>query len=45
VKNDVRRDGIGAPLVAVRHVTAEKAAGVVHAALAIYYGVTGIAEF
>jgi pimeloyl-ACP methyl ester carboxylesterase len=44
VKEDVRRDGIGAPLVAVRHVTAEKAAEFFMPP-AIYYGVTGIAEF
>jgi pimeloyl-ACP methyl ester carboxylesterase len=44
VKEDVRRDGIGAPLVAVRHVTAEKAAEFFMPP-AIYYGVTGVAEF
>jgi pimeloyl-ACP methyl ester carboxylesterase len=44
VKDDVKRDGIGAPLVAVRHLTAEKAAEL-FAPPAIYYGVTGVAEF
>src|SRR5437016_890233 len=44
VKNDVKKDGIGAPLVAVRHLTAEKAAEL-FAPPAIYYGVTGFAEF
>jgi pimeloyl-ACP methyl ester carboxylesterase len=44
VKEDVRRDGIGAPLVAVRHVTPEKAAEFFMPP-AIYYGVTGVAEF
>jgi len=44
VKEDVGRDGIGAPLVAVRHVTAEKAAEFFMPP-AIYYGVTGVAEF
>jgi pimeloyl-ACP methyl ester carboxylesterase len=44
VKEDVRQDGIGAPLVAVRHVTAEKAAEFFMPP-AIYYGVTGVAEF
>ena len=38
------RDGIGAPLVAVRHLTPEKAAEL-YAPPAIYYGVTGVAEF
>ena len=44
VKDDVKRDGIGAPLVAVRHLTKEKAAEL-FAPPAIYYGVTGVAEF
>ena len=44
VKDDVKRDGIGAPLVAVRHLTPEKAAEL-YAPPAIYYGVTGFAEF
>jgi pimeloyl-ACP methyl ester carboxylesterase len=44
VKNDVKKDGIGAPLVAVRHLTPEQAA-TLFTAPAIYYGVTGIAEF
>jgi pimeloyl-ACP methyl ester carboxylesterase len=44
VKDDVKRDGIGAPLVAVRHLTPEKAAEL-YAPPAIYYGVTGVAEF
>ena len=44
VKDDVKRDGIGAPLVAVRHLTPEKAAEL-FAPPAIYYGVTGFAEF
>ncbi|PYK66724.1 MAG: hypothetical protein DME45_11875 [Verrucomicrobia bacterium] len=44
VKDDVKRDGIGAPLVAVRHLTPEKATEL-FAPPAIYYGVTGIAEF
>ncbi len=44
VKNDVKKDGIGAPLVAVRHLTPEKAAEL-FAPPAIYYGVTGFAEF
>jgi pimeloyl-ACP methyl ester carboxylesterase len=44
VKEDVKKDGIGAPLVAVRHLTAEKASEL-FAPPAIYYGVTGIAEF
>ena len=38
------KDGIGAPLVAVRHLTAEQAAAL-FAPPAIYYGVTGIVEF
>ena len=44
VKDDVTKDGIGAPLVAVRHLTAEHAAAL-FTAPAIYYGVTGIVEF
>ena len=44
VKDDVKRDGIGAPLVAVRRLTPEKAAEL-FAPPAIYYGVTGLAEF
>jgi triacylglycerol esterase/lipase EstA (alpha/beta hydrolase family) len=44
VKEDVTKDGIGAPLVAVRHLTVEKAAEL-FTAPAIYYGVTGIVEF
>src|SRR5256714_11239449 len=44
VKEDVRQDGIGAPLVAVRHVTAEKAAEF-FIPPAIYYGVKGVADF
>jgi pimeloyl-ACP methyl ester carboxylesterase len=44
VKNDVKKDGIGAPLVAVRHLTPEQAA-TLFTAPAIYYGVTGVAEF
>ena len=44
VKEDVTKDGIGAPLVAVRHLTPEHAAAM-FTAPAIYYGVTGIVEF
>src|SRR5438309_9245096 len=44
VKDDVKRDGIGAPLVAVRHLTPEQATAL-FAPPAIYYGVTGVAEF
>src|SRR5437764_2839186 len=44
VKNDVKKDGIGAPLVAVRHLNPEKASEL-FAPPAIYYGVTGFAEF
>jgi pimeloyl-ACP methyl ester carboxylesterase len=44
VKEDVRRDGIGAPLVAVRHLAPAKASEL-FAPPAIYYGVTGFAEF
>jgi len=42
VKDDVKRDGIGAPLVAVRHLTPEAE---LYTPPAIYYGVTGFAEF
>jgi pimeloyl-ACP methyl ester carboxylesterase len=44
VKDDVKRDGIGAPLVAVRPLTPEQAAEL-YTPPAIYYGVTGFAEF
>jgi pimeloyl-ACP methyl ester carboxylesterase len=44
VKDDVKKDGIGAPLVAVRHLTAEQAAALFMPP-AIYYSVTGVAEF
>jgi pimeloyl-ACP methyl ester carboxylesterase len=44
VKDDVKKDGIGAPLVAVRHLTPQKASELL-APPAIYYGVTGFAEF
>src|SRR5438105_5996999 len=44
VKNDVKKDGIGVPLVAVRHLTPEKASEL-FAPPAIYYGVTGFVEF
>ena len=44
VKEDVTKDGIGAPLVAVRHLTVEHAAAL-FTAPAIYYGVTGVVEF
>jgi pimeloyl-ACP methyl ester carboxylesterase len=44
VKDDVRKDGIGSPLVAVRQLTTEKAAEL-FAPRGIYYGVTGVAEF
>ena len=44
VKEDVTKDGIGAPLVAVRHLTPEHAAAL-FTAPAIYYGVTGLVEF
>src|SRR5437868_10962725 len=44
VKNDAKKEGIGAPLVAVRHLTPEKASEL-FAPPAIYYGVTGFAEF
>jgi triacylglycerol esterase/lipase EstA (alpha/beta hydrolase family) len=44
VKEDVTKEGIGAPLVAVRHLTVEQAA-TLFTAPAIYYGVTGLVEF
>jgi pimeloyl-ACP methyl ester carboxylesterase len=44
VKDDVTKEGIGAPLVAVRHLTVEQAARL-FTAPAIYYGVTGLVEF
>jgi pimeloyl-ACP methyl ester carboxylesterase len=44
VKSDVKKDGIGAPLVAVRRLTSEQAQAM-FAPPAIYYGVTGVAEF
>src|SRR6267142_6866495 len=44
VKEDVKKDGIGAPLVAVRHLTAAQAAALFMAP-AVYYSVTGVAEF
>jgi pimeloyl-ACP methyl ester carboxylesterase len=44
VKEDVRKDGIGAPLVAIRRLTKEQAAALFMPP-AIYYGVTGVAEF
>jgi pimeloyl-ACP methyl ester carboxylesterase len=44
VKEDVTKDGIGAPLVAVRHLTVEQAAAL-FTSPAIYYGVTGVVEF
>ena len=44
VKDDVKKDGIGAPLVAVGHRTAEQAAAL-FAPRAIYYSVTGVVEF
>jgi Alpha/beta hydrolase family len=44
VKDDVKKDGIGAPLIAVRRLTPEKAAEL-YTPPAIYYGVTGFAEF
>jgi pimeloyl-ACP methyl ester carboxylesterase len=44
VKDDVTKEGIGAPLVAVRHLTVEQAAAL-FTAPAIYYGVTGLVEF
>ncbi len=44
VKDHVTKDGIGAPLVAVRHLTAAEAAEL-FTAPEIYYSVTGVAEF
>jgi pimeloyl-ACP methyl ester carboxylesterase len=44
VKDHVTKDGIGAPLVAVRHLTVKQAAAL-FTSPAIYYSVTGIAEF
>jgi pimeloyl-ACP methyl ester carboxylesterase len=44
VKDDVTKDGMGAPLVAVRRLTVEQAAAL-FTAPAIYYGVTGLVEF
>jgi triacylglycerol esterase/lipase EstA (alpha/beta hydrolase family) len=44
VKEDVRKDGIGAPLVAIRRLTKEQEAALFMPP-AIYYGVTGVAEF
>jgi pimeloyl-ACP methyl ester carboxylesterase len=44
VKDDVTKDGIGAPLVAVRRLTVEQAA-TLFTAPAIYYGVTGLVDF
>jgi hypothetical protein len=44
VKDHVTKDGIGAPLVAVRHLPAEEAAALFMAP-AIYYSATGVAEF
>ena len=44
VNEDVKKDGIGAPLVAVRHLTAEQSAALFMPP-AIYYSVTGVAEF
>jgi pimeloyl-ACP methyl ester carboxylesterase len=44
VKSDVKKDGIGAPLVAVRHLAPAKASEL-FGPPAIYYGVTGFAEF
>jgi pimeloyl-ACP methyl ester carboxylesterase len=44
VKEDVTKEGIGAPLVAVRHLTAAEAAALFMAP-AVYYSVTGVAEF
>jgi pimeloyl-ACP methyl ester carboxylesterase len=43
-KSHAKKEGIGAPLVAVRHVSAEKAAELFMSP-AIYYSVTGIVEF
>jgi pimeloyl-ACP methyl ester carboxylesterase len=44
VKDDVTKDGMGAPLVAIRHLTVEQAA-TLFTAPAIYYGVTGLVDF
>ena len=44
VKDDVKKDGIGAPLVAVGHRSEEQAAAL-YAPRAIYYSVTGVVEF
>lgn len=44
VENDVKKEGIGAPLVAVRERTAEEAAAA-FGPRGIYYSVTGVAEF
>jgi hypothetical protein len=44
VKEDVTKEGIGAPLVAVRRLTAEQAAAL-FTPPAIYYGMTGVVEF
>jgi pimeloyl-ACP methyl ester carboxylesterase len=44
VKDDVKKEGIGAPLVAVRQRTAEEAAAA-FAPRGIYYSVTGVVEF
>jgi pimeloyl-ACP methyl ester carboxylesterase len=44
VQDDVKKDGIGAPLVAVRQRTAEEAAAA-FGPRGIYYSVTGVAEF
>jgi pimeloyl-ACP methyl ester carboxylesterase len=44
VKDDVTKEGIGAPLVAVRRLTVEQAAAL-FTSPAIYYGVTGTVEF
>ena len=44
VKEHVIKDGIGAPLVAVRHLAAKQAT-VLFTAPTIYYGATGLVEF
>ena len=44
VKDNVTRDGIGAPLIAVRHLTPEKSAELFTPPV-IYYGVTGFVQF
>ena len=44
VKDDIKKGGIGAPLVAVRQRSAEEAAAA-FGPRAIYYSVTGVAEF